>query len=126
MRYVTYDIDPFITARIPSAQKRETQITVEELKTIRDANLEHYNLNVTRDIFMLTYYLAGMNLVDILAYDFRTDEINYIRKDQKHQRGGLPDFLFHSRRSKAHYKKVYEKEYRKNHIREIQELYLLL
>ena len=78
MRYVTYDIDPFITARIPSAQKRETQITVEELKTIRDANLEHYNLNVTRDIFMLTYYLAGMNLVDILAYDFRTDEIRCV------------------------------------------------
>ena len=88
MRYVTYDIDPFITARIPSAQKRETQITVEELKTIRDANLEHYNLNVTRDIFMLTYYLAGMNLVDILAYDFRTDEINYIRKKTKNTKEG--------------------------------------
>ena len=53
MRYVTYDIDPFITARIPSAQKRETQITVEELKTIRDANLEHYNLNVTRDLSLI-------------------------------------------------------------------------
>lgn len=89
MRYVTYDIDPFITAKIPSVQKRETQITVEELKTIRDAKLEHYNLNVTRDIFMLTYYLAGMNLVDILAYDFRTDEINYIRKRPKTPKRGL-------------------------------------
>jgi len=88
MRYVTYDIDPFITAKIPPAKKRETQITVEELKTIRDANLEHYNLNVTRDIFMLTYYLAGMNLVDILAYDFRTDEINYIRKKTKNTKEG--------------------------------------
>lgn len=36
---------------------------------------------VIRDIFMLTYYLAGMNLVDMLDYDFRnTDEIYYVRK----------------------------------------------
>ena len=88
MRYVEYKVDPFVTAKIPSAQKRETQITVEELKTIRDAKLEHYNLNVTRDIFMLTYYLAGMNLVDILTYDFRTDEINYIRKKTKNTKEG--------------------------------------
>ena len=37
---------------------------------------------------MLTYYLAGMNLVDILAYDFRTDEINYIRKKTKNTKEG--------------------------------------
>lgn len=88
MKYVSYDVDPFITAKIPSAKKRETQITVEELRIIRDADLEHYNLNVTRDIFMLTYYLAGMNLVDILAYDFRTDEINYVRKKTKNTKDG--------------------------------------
>ncbi|MCS2366471.1 site-specific integrase [Bacteroides caccae] len=88
MKYVHYDIDPFITAKIPSARKRETQITLEELKAIRDTNLEHYNLNVTRDIFILTYYLAGMNLVDMLAYDFRTDEINYIRKKTRNTKDG--------------------------------------
>lgn len=80
MKYVNYDIDPFITAKIPPSRKRETQITIEELKAIRDTDFDHYNLNVIRDIFMLTYYLAGMNLVDILAYDFRSDEISYIRK----------------------------------------------
>lgn len=88
MKYVSYEVEPFITAKIPSAKKRETQITVEELKIIRDTDLGHYNLNVTRDIFMLTYYLAGMNLVDILAYDFRTDEINYIRKKTKNTKDG--------------------------------------
>lgn len=88
MKYVSYEVEPFITAKIPTAKKRETQITVEELKIIRDTDLGHYNLNVTRDIFMLTYYLAGMNLVDILAYDFRTDEINYIRKKTKNTKDG--------------------------------------
>ena len=39
----------------------------------------------------------------------RRSALCQIRRGQKYQRGGLPDFLFHSRRSKAHYKKVYEK-----------------
>ena len=86
MRYVEYKVDPFITAKIPSSRKRDTYITVEQLKKIRDMEPRKYNESVVRDIFMLTYYLAGMNLVDMLAYDFRTDEINYVRttKDGDH------------------------------------------
>lgn len=43
---------------------------------------------------MLTYYLAGMNLVDMLAYDFRTDEINYIRTKTRNTKTGI--ILHHS------------------------------
>lgn len=89
MRYVTFDVDPFVTAKIPSAKKRETFITVEQLRKIRDARLEKHNMCVIRDIFMLTYYLAGMNLVDMLDYDFRnTDEIYYVRKKTRHTKEG--------------------------------------
>lgn len=88
MRYVNYEVDPFITAKIPSAKKRETQITVEKLKSIRDTDFSSYNKNVIRDIFMLTYYLAGMNLIDMLNYDFRTEEIEYIRKKTAHTKDG--------------------------------------
>lgn len=93
MRYVDFRVDPFITAKIPSAKKRETHITIEQLKAIRDAKLTKHNISVVRDIFMLTYYLAGMNLVDMLAYDFRnTTEINYIRKKQETQRKGTASY----------------------------------
>lgn len=88
MRYVKYEIDPFTKIKVPAAKKRETQITVEELKAIRDTDLKFYNLNVTRDIFMLTYYLAGMNLVDMLAHDFRKCEISYVRKKTKNTKEG--------------------------------------
>ena len=89
MRYVTFDVDPFVTAKVPSAKKRETFITVEQLRKIRDAKLEKHNMCVIRDIFMLTYYLAGMNLVDMLDYDFRnTDEIYYVRKKTRHTKEG--------------------------------------
>ena len=39
MRYVEYKVDPFITATIPSAKKRDTYITVEQLKIIQTWNL---------------------------------------------------------------------------------------
>lgn len=89
MQYVEYRVDPFITAQIPSSRKRETFITVEQLKRIRDATVSKHNMMVVRDIFMLTYYLAGMNLVDMLDYDFRnTDEVCYIRKKTRNTKEG--------------------------------------
>lgn len=88
MRYVEYKVDPFVTASIPSAKKRDTYITVEQLKIIRDMVPNQYNVSVVRDIFMLTYYLAGMNLVDMLAYDFRTDIVDYIRVKTRNTKDG--------------------------------------
>ena len=88
MRYVEYKVDPFITATIPSAKRRDTYITVEQLKIIRDMEPNKYNVSVVRDIFMLTYYLAGMNLVDMLAYDFRTNDIDYIRVKTRNTKDG--------------------------------------
>lgn len=88
MRYVEYKVDPFVTASIPSAKKRDTHITVEQLKIIRDMVPNQYNVSVVRDIFMLTYYLAGMNLIDMLAYDFRTDIVDYIRIKTRNTKDG--------------------------------------
>lgn len=89
MRYVSFDVDPFVTAKVPQAKKRDTYITVEQLKKIRDSRIDTHSLSVVRDIFMLTYYLAGMNLVDMLEYDFRnTDEIYYVRKKTRHTKEG--------------------------------------
>lgn len=89
MRYVSFDVDPFVTIKVPNAKKRDTFITVEELRSIRDYVPSTHNMMVVRDIFMLTYYLAGMNLVDMLSYDFRdTDEINYIRKKTRNTKDG--------------------------------------
>lgn len=88
MRYVEYKVDPFVTATIPTARKRDTYITVEQLRIIRDMVPNKYNVSVVRDIFMLTYYLAGMNLVDMLAYDFRTDDVDYIRIKTRNTKDG--------------------------------------
>lgn len=95
MRYVTFEVDPFVTAKIPNAKKRDTFITVEQLKSIRDYTPSTHNMMVVRDIFMLTYYLAGMNLVDMLDYDFRnTEEVNYIRRKTRNTKDGENSVCF--------------------------------
>ena len=89
MQYVEFSVDPFVTAKVPSAKKRDTYITVEQLRRIRDAEIDKYNVRTCRDIFMLTYYLAGMNLVDMLQYDFRkTDEVDYVRMKTRNTKAG--------------------------------------
>lgn len=89
LRYVNFEVDPFITAKIPPAKKRDTFITVEQVRRIRDAELTTHNMYVLRDIFMLTYYLAGMNLIDILEYNFMNKtEIKYIRKKTRNTKEG--------------------------------------
>ena len=47
-----------------------------------------YNIGVVRDIFMLSYYLGGINLIDMLDIDFRKDWIEYYRRKTKSKKSG--------------------------------------
>lgn len=71
---VTYNIHPFITTKIGRAPVRDLAISRESLITIRDCNPVSYKYCVARDMFMLSFYLCGMNLVDIMSVDFSDDD----------------------------------------------------
>lgn len=85
---VVYEVDPFEFCRLPAANIRELDLTVDELKAIRDIVPEKYNIGVVRDIFMLSYYLGGINLVDMLEIDFRKPYIEYYRRKTKNKKNG--------------------------------------
>lgn len=85
---VRYEVDPFEFCRLPQANIRELDLTIEELKAIRDIEPGKYNIGVVRDIFMLSYYLGGINLVDMLEIDFRKEWIEYYRKKTKNKKQG--------------------------------------
>ena len=83
-RVIKYDINPFEYYVAPAKVVRELDITVEELKKIRDAKFTDKGSCVARDLFMLSYYLGGINLIDLLEVDFRDmEQINYIREKSK-------------------------------------------
>lgn len=68
---VTYTVHPFSYWKRPMSEEREIDITVEDIRAIRDSSSKLKKHRIARDIFMLSYYLGGINLIDLLAIDFR-------------------------------------------------------
>lgn len=79
--YVQYKIYPFNGYKWPAYEIGDTWLSVDEIKAIRDVSSDNPNIMLCRDIFMLSYYLGGINIVDLLNIDFNKnkDNIKYIR-----------------------------------------------
>lgn len=78
---VKYDINPFAYYKIKTAPVREVDLSVENVRRIKNYNPDSKKLKVARDLFMLSFYLCGINLADLLQVDFRNvDHVEYIRK----------------------------------------------
>lgn len=85
-KYVDYDIDPFIDYKKRKVNVRDIFLPVEVIRSLRDANLEGIE-GVCRDIFMLSFYLCGINLGDMLSIDLSKSEVSFVRiKTQGHRK----------------------------------------
>lgn len=81
-KFVEYDVDPYVDYEDPQPARRDCAITLEELRRVRDIDLSKERgtmIGYARDIFMLSFYLCGMNLQDIMAQDFRNDQVRFMR-----------------------------------------------
>lgn len=95
MNYVNYSIHPFIFFKMPVSNVRELDLSVEELKRIRDVRLFKPTLSIVRDVFMLTYYLGGINLRDLLAYNFKDKNyMRYVRHKTRNSKKGENEIVF--------------------------------
>ena len=95
INYVTYSIHPFTLLKMPASNVRELDLSVDELKRIRDVHLFKSSLSIVRDIFMLTYYLGGINLRDLLAYNFKDkDYMKYVRHKTRNSKKGENGIAF--------------------------------
>ena len=81
---VKYDTHPFAYYEKPTIPVRELDISVEEVRLIRDCEPKAKALVVARDVFMLSYYLAGINFKDLIAYNFKgKDVMDFVREKSK-------------------------------------------
>lgn len=80
--YVQFRVDPFFGYKLPKMEPRQSWISVEEIKRIRDLKTTKANIKKCRDMFMLSYYLGGINITDLIDIDFneQSDVIHYERK----------------------------------------------
>lgn len=72
---VEYDVLSFAYYSIKASSVREVDITIENLTKIKDCTPKEKKLRVARDCFMLSFYLGGINLADLLDIDFRKTEM---------------------------------------------------
>lgn len=77
---VKYDIHPFIYTKMPKPAVKLLDITVEEFNRIRSLETKHKALILAKDAFLLSFYLGGINLADLVAIDFSRSFIEFTRK----------------------------------------------
>lgn len=77
--YVKYETHPMLAVTKPEAMPRESWLSVEEIRKIRDVELKRPAHRRCRDLFMLSYYLGGINIVDLLKIKFDSKRIKYVR-----------------------------------------------
>lgn len=79
---------PFVYTTIPTPEPRELDIPVEAVRKILHSDVSHSRqLTLARDMFLLSFYLGGMNFADLLQIDFSEGEISYVRqKSSEHKK----------------------------------------
>lgn len=68
--FITHDTYPFYSYKMPDKSIRDIWLTIDEIKAIRDAEFHRENLVRARDLFMLSYYLGGINIADLIDFNF--------------------------------------------------------
>lgn len=83
--YADFSIDPFVGYKMPTTEVRDCWLSFDEIKLIRDAELKLKGVKKFRDMFMLSYYLGGINVADLTQINFNDNDkyIKYIREKTK-------------------------------------------
>lgn len=86
---IEYKINPFYGVIIPESNERELDLTIDEFKVIRDSQYKNKPFVVARDLLCLSYYLGGINLIDLLEIDFKgATTIDYVREKSSNTKRG--------------------------------------
>lgn len=84
---VRYDTHPFAYYTPITLEPRELDIPVSDVRRIRDYQTPYKGERKARDLFMLSYYLGGINLIDLMAFDFRDKTtMEYVRIKTEHKK----------------------------------------
>lgn len=84
--YAKYDIPPFFDYKEKIPVARDLALTLDQLREVRDMEITGKWEQCARDIFMLSFYLCGMNLADILEQDLSKPYVKFIRVKTRSRR----------------------------------------
>ena len=92
---VKYDVHPFLNYSISSSPVREVDLSIEAFNKIRLAHPKEKKLRVAHDLFCLSFYLGGINLIDLLLINFKNVEVlEYVRTKSRNTTHGTRTIIF--------------------------------
>lgn len=85
---VRYEEHPFGKYTMPRSEPKLMDITVEQFNAIRTLQTTSKQIQFGRDLFLLSFYLGGINLADLVKADLSGTTLNYVRqKSSEHKLG---------------------------------------
>ena len=92
MQMVRYDVHPFLYWKKQASEPREIDINVEDMRQFVGYRTVYKIRQRAVDLFVLSYYLGGINLADMIEYDFRgyreKPVLRYKRKKTRNKKTG--------------------------------------
>lgn len=79
---------PFKGFKIPKEKTVKRSLSIEQFVRLRDANLQGSHLEKYRDFFLLSFYLCGINPIDVLF--LRHEDIRHGRIEKLREKTGQP------------------------------------
>lgn len=87
--FVKQDIPPFQDCKIPQSLERELDLSIEQFKKLKAYTPKSKIERIAKDLWFLSFYLGGINLVDLLSITFlKNNEIEYVRTKTKNTKRG--------------------------------------
>lgn len=87
--FVKQDIPPFQDCKIPQSLERNLDLSVEQFCKLKAYIPQGTIESIAKDLWFLSFYLGGINLIDILSIKFSNNkEIEYIRTKTKNTKRG--------------------------------------
>lgn len=86
---VKYEEHPFKKFVMPASEPRMMDITVNQFQRIKNIPSTCSNkILLARDIFLMSFYLGGINLADLVKADLSGNKLSYTRqKSESHKKG---------------------------------------
>ena len=86
--FVKYEDHPFKGYKMPQSAPRQMDITVSEFQRIRDLKENEYRLTLAKNTFLLSFYLGGINLADLVKVILKEPTLRYeLTKTADHKNG---------------------------------------
>lgn len=92
---VRYNVHPFLNYSISAPNVREVDLSIEVFNKIRLAQPKEKKLRVAHDLFCLSFYLGGINLVDLMKIRFKgVTVLEYVRTKSRNTTHGTRTISF--------------------------------